>query len=67
MELLKYFPRAQVHPAGFGYKGFHADTEIGRLNVLPGTVHLCCEIDGRDRVYLDWLFPNAYGISHSFI
>jgi hypothetical protein len=62
-ELLKQIPNASISPARFGHEGFHADFELGRLTVLPSGVHVWCDVDSRVREFLDWLFPNAYGIA----
>ncbi|HEX6560396.1 MAG TPA: hypothetical protein VF016_00050 [Nitrososphaera sp.] len=35
-------------------------TPQGRLEVLPGSVHLWCRIDERVRKYADWLMENVY-------
>ncbi len=32
----------------------------GRLEILPGSVHLWCQIDDRIKKYADWLMQNVY-------
>lgn len=32
----------------------------GRLEILPGSVHLWCQIDDRVKKYTDWLMQNVY-------
>ena len=46
----------------FGYEGFRAELESGRIDCLPGGVHLWCELTPDVLRVLDWLFPNAYGL-----
>lgn len=53
----------QFEPVSFGYEGFNAIMEGGRITVLPGAVHLWLHIDARIERFLDWLFINAYGIN----
>ena len=49
-------------PAGFGYQGFRARLPAGRIDCLPGGVHLWCEITPEVLGFLDWLFTRAYGL-----
>lgn len=51
--------------AGFRYEGFRVRLPTGRIDCLPGGVHLWCEITPDVLRVLDWLFPNAYGIKPS--
>ena len=32
----------------------------GRIEILPGSVHLWCRVDEKIRVYADWLMQNVY-------
>jgi len=48
--------------AGFGYEGFRVRLSNGRIDCLPGGVHLWCEITPEILGVLDWLFANAYGM-----
>ncbi len=48
--------------AGFGYEGFRVKLASGRIDVLPGEVHLWCEITPEISKFLDWLFTHAYGL-----
>ncbi len=48
--------------AGFGYEGFRVRLSAGRIDCLPGGVHLWCEITPDVLRVLDWLFTNAYGL-----
>ena len=48
--------------AGFGFEGFRARLSNGRIDCLPGGVHLWCEITSEILQFLDWLFTNAYGL-----
>lgn len=50
---------------GFGYEGFRARLPTGRIDCLPGGVHLWCEITPDVLQVLDWLFTNAYGLKRS--
>ena len=47
-------------PAGFGYEGFRVRLPSGRIDCLPGGVHVWCEITPEVLGFLDWLFTNAY-------
>ena len=46
--------------AGFGYEGFRVSLPAGRIDCLPGGVHLWCEITSEVLRFLDWLFTKAY-------
>jgi hypothetical protein len=48
--------------AGFGYEGFRVKFSDGRIDCLPGGVHLWCEITSEILGVLDWIFANAYGM-----
>ena len=52
-----------IDSGGFGYEGFRVRLSNGRIDCLPGGVHLWCEITPPILEVLDWLFTNAYGLS----
>jgi len=43
-----------------GKEGVKVVIPEGRIEVLPGSVHFWCRIDGRVRAYADWLMENVY-------
>jgi hypothetical protein len=43
-----------------GKEGVKVVMPKGRIEVLPGSVHFWCKIDGRVISYADWLFENVY-------
>lgn len=49
-----------IDSTGFGYEGFKVRLSNGRIDCLPGGVHLWCEITPEVMKVLDWLFTNAY-------
>jgi hypothetical protein len=49
-----------IDSTGFGYEGFRVRLSNGRIDCLPGGVHLWCEITPQVLEVLDWLFTNAY-------
>jgi len=51
-----------IDSTGFGYEGFRVRLSNGRIDCLPGGVHLWCEITPEVLEVLDWLFTNAYGM-----
>lgn len=54
-----------IDSAGFGYEGFRVRLSNGRIDCLPGGVHLWCEITPEVLEVLDWLFTNAYGMKRA--
>jgi len=59
-----------LHPTaidntGFGYEGFRVRLSNGRIDCLPGGVHLWCEITPEVLEVLDWLFTKAYGMTQA--
>ncbi len=54
-----------IDNAGFGYEGFRVKLSNGRIDCLPGGVHLWCEITPKILEVLDWLFTNAYGTTRA--
>ena len=55
---------AAIDNAGFGYEGFRVKFSDGRIDCLPGGVHLWCEITPAVLRVLDWLFTSSYGLKH---
>ena len=58
----------QLNPVGFeplkrDQDGFKAQLLEGRIDCLPGGVHVWCEITPEVLQVLDWLFTHAYGLS----
>ena len=51
-----------IDNAGFGYEGFRVRLSNGRIDCLPGGVHLWSEITPQTLRVLDWLFTNAYSL-----
>ena len=43
-----------------GKEGVKVVMEGGRLEVLPGSIHIWCKADARVRQYGDWLMENVY-------
>jgi hypothetical protein len=56
---------AAIEATGFGYEGFRVRFSNGRIDCLPGGVHLWCEITPEVLDVLDWLFTNAYGMKQA--
>jgi hypothetical protein len=54
-----------IDSAGLGYEGFRVRLSNGRIDCLPGGVHLWCEITPEILGVLDSLFANAYGIKQA--
>jgi len=64
-ELMKAFqPLSPISfdSAGFGYEGFRVRFASGRIDCLPGGVHLWCEVTPEVLRFLDWLFEHAYQV-----
>lgn len=55
-------PGAKAHDAYMyeGKEGVKVVMEGGRIEVLPGSVHLWCKADEKVRQYADWLMENVY-------
>lgn len=47
---------------GFGYEGIRVKLASGKIDCLPGGVHLWCEVTPQVLSLLDWLFIHAYGL-----
>lgn len=43
-----------------GKEGVRVVLSLGRIEILPGSVHFWCKIDYRMRLYGDWLMENLY-------
>jgi hypothetical protein len=43
-----------------GKEGLRLITESGRIEILPGSVHLWCKVDKNMKEYLDWLMQILY-------
>jgi hypothetical protein len=54
-----------IDATGFGYEGFRVRLSNGRIDCLPGGVHLWCEIGPDVLRALDWLSINAYGLKRT--
>jgi hypothetical protein len=54
-----------IESTGFGYEGFRVKLSSGRIDCLPGGLHLWCEITPEVLGVLDWLFTNAYEMKPS--
>ena len=47
-------------PLGHDYEGFKVSLSGGRIDCLPGAIHLWCEMTPSVLRVLDWVFTNAY-------
>lgn len=47
-------------PLRHDYEGFKVSVSNGRIDCLPGAIHLWCEITPEVLQVLDWVFTNAY-------
>jgi hypothetical protein len=43
-----------------GKEGLRIVRQDGRIEVLPGSIHLWCKVDQNVKNYLDWLMQNIY-------
>lgn len=59
---LEMLGSSQLRPIA-GYEGFQARLHSGRIDCLPGGVHLWCTITPQVLDFLDWIFTNAYGFT----
>ena len=64
-EHLQPLSPASFDKAGFGYEGLRARLSSGRIDCLPGGVHVWCELSPDVQEFLDWLFKNAYGLKEN--
>lgn len=55
-------PGASAHDAYMyeGKEGVKVVMQGGRLEILPGSIHLWCSADEHVRKYADWLMENVY-------
>ena len=54
---------AQAHDAYMyeGKEGIKVILENGRMEILPGSIHLWCKVDNKKiKNYVDWLMQNVY-------
>ena len=51
-------------PLKHDYEGFKVSLSTGRIDCLPGAIHLWCEITPTVLQILDWVFTNAYDRKH---
>jgi hypothetical protein len=62
-EMLGSGAKAQDAYMYEGKEGVKVIMPEGRLEVLPGSVHIWCRVDERVRSYADWLMENVYLVS----
>ena len=49
-----------------GKEGVRVTIAAGRLEILPGSIHLWCNVETDDvKEYMDWLFENVYSFDKS--
>lgn len=48
-----------------GKEGLKIFLKDGRIDILPGSLHLWCKIDDSIKKFVDWLLPQCYGIRSS--
>ena len=60
---LELLGSSRLEPIAGGYEGFQARLDSGRIDCLPGGVHLWCIITPQVLDFLDWIFTNAYGFT----
>lgn len=49
-----------------GKEGVRITIAAGRLEILPGSIHLWCNVETDDvKEYVDWLFENVYSFDKS--
>jgi hypothetical protein len=64
-EAIRQLDPVAIENMGYGHEGYKIRTSNGRIDCLAGGVHLWCEITPQVSRFLDWLFPNAYGLKPS--
>ena len=64
-EAIRQLDPVAIENVGFGHEGYKIRTANGRIDCLASGVHLWCEITPQVSNFLDWLFPNAYGLKPS--
>ena len=50
-----------------GKEGLRIISQNGRIEILPGSIHLWCKVDQNVKNYLDWLMTNVYSFNSSQI
>ena len=48
-----------------GKEGLKIFLQDGRMDILPGSIHLWCKIDDSIKKFVDWLMVECYGIRSS--
>jgi len=48
-----------------GKEGLKIFLKDGRMDILPGSIHLWCKIDDSIKKFVDWLMVECYGIRSS--
>ncbi len=48
-----------------GKEGLKIFLKDGRMDILPGSIHLWCKIDDSIKKFVDWLMLECYGIRSS--
>jgi len=61
-EAIRLLDPVSTESVGFGHEGYKIKLADGRIDCLPGGIHLWCEITPKVSRFLDWLFTNAYGL-----
>jgi hypothetical protein len=62
LHAIKVLGNVQVQDAYMyeGKEGVRVITQNGRMEVLPGSIHLWCKIDQPVKSYVDWLMDVVY-------
>ena len=61
-EAFRLLGPGSVDNTGFGYEGYKVRLSDGRIDCLPGGVHIWCDITPEVLKFLDWLFTNEFGL-----
>jgi hypothetical protein len=61
-EAFRKLAPVSVDNTGYGYEGYKIRLPKGRIDCLPGGVHIWCEITPEVSNFLDWLFTEAFGL-----
>ncbi len=61
-DAIRMLEPVAIEAVGFGHQGYKIKITNGRIDCLAGGVHLWCEITPQVSKFVDWLFPNAYGL-----
>jgi hypothetical protein len=46
-----------------GKEGLRIIRQNGRIEILPGSIHLWCKVDQNVKNYVDWLMQNIYSLN----